>query len=115
MVFEAVYALTKRWYRPLPRSVIFGILARPKRFGGGVGAFLPHRARERRHKRRRYASLCQGREDVRREVVSIVRGSEHVGIGTQGMRTDSVRRMSWALGSGGSYLGTQAETEQAKP
>ena len=48
---------------------------------------------------RRYASLCQGREDVRREVVSIVRGSEHVGIGTQGMRTDSVRRMSWALGA----------------
>jgi hypothetical protein len=27
----------------------FGILARRKRFGGGVGAFLPHRARVRRH------------------------------------------------------------------
>jgi hypothetical protein len=27
----------------------FSILARPNRFGGGVGAFLPHRARKRRH------------------------------------------------------------------
>ncbi|MBN2266709.1 MAG: hypothetical protein JW725_00010 [Candidatus Babeliaceae bacterium] len=27
----------------------FGIIARSKRFGGNVGAFLPHWARERRH------------------------------------------------------------------
>jgi ornithine carbamoyltransferase len=32
-----------------PALCTFGILARHNRFGGGVGAFLPHTARERRH------------------------------------------------------------------
>ena len=32
-----------------PALCNFGIHARPQRFGGGVCAFLPHRARKRRH------------------------------------------------------------------
>ena len=32
-----------------PALCNFSIIARPNRFGGGVGAFLPHMARERRH------------------------------------------------------------------
>jgi hypothetical protein len=33
----------------VPARGNFGIIARRKRFGGGVGAFLPQRARKRRH------------------------------------------------------------------
>ncbi len=32
-----------------PARCNFGIIARPKRFGACIGAFLPHTARARRH------------------------------------------------------------------
>jgi hypothetical protein len=39
----------KRLHMTATALANFGIIARPKRFGGRVGAFLPHRARARRH------------------------------------------------------------------
>ena len=48
-----------------PALCNFGIIARPKHFGGGVGIFLPHTARERRHNAGvrplpRYVQIIQG-------------------------------------------------------
>ena len=42
-------AANKALVQTAPALCSFGILARHNRFGGGFGAFLPHRARERLH------------------------------------------------------------------
>lgn len=39
------FAANKALVLTAPALCNFGIIARHKRFGGGVGAFLPHRAR----------------------------------------------------------------------
>lgn len=46
---RAAAYLNKALVLTAPALSNFGILARHNRFGGGVGVFLPHTARERRH------------------------------------------------------------------
>ncbi len=48
----------KRLVQTPPAHCNFGILARHNRFGGGVGAFLPLRAREAQYKRSVSSSIA---------------------------------------------------------
>jgi hypothetical protein len=49
MAFIRAAVANKALVQTAPALSNFGIIARHNRFGGGIGAFLPHRARKRRH------------------------------------------------------------------